>query len=280
MSDSPPHACSAGLLGAQQRWLFERITLRAPDGAPDADVDGAWALEAERWVRGGRVPAFERIEVYRQGYFARLVECLVDDYPAVERALGPSDFRALCLEFIHAYPPASASLNLYGAPFASFCATRLIPFARCVSDLARLEWAVVEAIHADTDVVLDPAALAALQEADWYRARLVPSPALRVLATTYPVHRYYRAFLEGEEPALPGPEASVVAVCRRGDDVCPVGVAAPFATLLDNLVQGLPLAHALEAVSSSEMATGPSGAADLQRTFSEWVARGFFSALR
>jgi Putative DNA-binding domain len=263
-------------LGAQQRWLFERVTERAP-GAGEAR-DRAITLDAAGWVRGGRVPAGERIEVYRRGYFARLVECLADDYPAVEQALGASNFEALCLDFIDAHPPPSASLNYYGAPFAEFIASGAAPNATWVSELGRLEWAVVEAIHADAEAVLDPTALGALQEADWARARLLASPALRVLCTRYPVHRYYRAFLEGNEPALPDLEPSVIAVCRRGNDVWRLSVAAPFATLLGHLVAGMPLASALEAVSSVELGGQASGD-ELLRVFSEWVACGFFAAI-
>jgi hypothetical protein len=263
-------------LGAEQRWLFERVT-RLDDGSAcsrDAFVDDV------RWVREGRLPAARRIDVYRDAYVARLAECLADDYPAVAHALGPSEFRALCAGFIEAHPPTSSSLNFYGAPFAAFCATWPAAFAACVSDIARLEWAIVEAIHADAEVVLDAARLGAIPEADWDRARLVPSAALRVLDTAYPVHRHYRAFLDGDDPGLPELEASSVAVCRRGDDVWRIGLAAPFATLLGHLLNGLPLTSALDRVSAGDLAAGePPAVADVQRVFSEWVACGFFAGI-
>jgi hypothetical protein len=263
-------------LGAQQRWLFERV-IRAdaePATASIALVDDA------RWVREGRLPAARRIDVYRHGYVARLVECLADDYPAVSHALGPSEFRALCAGFIAAHPPTHPSLNFYGAPLAAFCATWPTPSAACVSDLARLEWAIVEAIHADAELVLDAAALGAVSEADWARARLVPSPALRVLDTAYPVHRHYRAFLAGETRCLPELEPASVAVCRRGDDVWRIPLAAPFAALLRHLVNGVPLTSALDAFGLDDLAAGATfGAADVQRVFSEWVACGFFAGI-
>jgi hypothetical protein len=263
-------------LGAQQRWLFERVTRAAADLAtlPSAFVDDAC------WVREGRLPAARRIDVYRHAYVERLVECLSDDYPAVEHALGPSEFRASCVGFIAAQPPTNASLNFYGAPFAAFCATWPTPSATCVSEIARLEWAIVEAIHADAEVVLDAAALGAVAAADWARARLVPSAALRVLDTAYPVHRHYRAFLEGDSPRLPDLEPSSVAVCRRGDDVWRIGLAQPFATLLAQLMNGVPLLSALEAIGLGDPAVGATiGAADVQRVFSEWVACGFFAGI-
>jgi hypothetical protein len=264
-------------LAAQQTWLFERVTRVVEEVEPKRRlaVEREFAADDPRWVREGQLPAKRRIDVYRRAYVERLIECLADDYPAVAHALGPEDFRALCLDFIETQPPRSSSLNFYGAPFATFCATWPAPLAARASELARLEWAIVEAVHADASVVLDAAALGGMGADDWSRARLVPSPALRVLSTAYPVHRYYRAFLAGENPSLPEFEPTTVAISRRGDDVWRIGIDPRFAPLLRQLVAGLPLASALEAVSPADL----DGASDLQSALSEWVACGFFSAI-
>jgi len=253
-------------LDGLQRWLFERVT------SPEAAVLGAGAEH----VSPGGLPAAARLDVYRHGYFARLSECLADDYPAVAYALGPEAFEALCRSYIVAHPPRSASLNFYGAEFAGFCRRRGEALA-FEADLARLEWAVVEAIHADAAQVLDPTALGTLGAERWAAARLVPSPALRLLRVTYPVFDYYRAFLAGEAPERPSPEATAVAVCRRGDDVWRLELAEPLAQLLARLVAGERLAVALD------QATGPAldalGPGALQRAFGDWVACGLFAAI-
>jgi hypothetical protein len=275
-------------LAASEHWLFERATRPAAssgDGAIESSVALAMAPdsaseEVSRWVLAGGLAAAQRVEIYRHGYFARLVECLADDYPAVAHALGREAFEALCLEYIGQHPPASASLNFYGAPFASFCATRPGPHAPFVSDLARLEWAVVEAIHADGETVLDPAALSGVSELDWPRLRLIPSPTLRVLRSAYPIHRHYQAFLDDEDPAVPPPEVSAIAVCRRDDDVWRIGLSPTFADLLGRLIEGVPLASALEAFEASAPNDLPDAPAALQRAFSEWVACGFFASVR
>jgi hypothetical protein len=261
-------------LAASQHWLFERATRPHPESTGDATAD------ASSWVVDGGLAAIDRLEIYRHGYFARLVECLADDYPAVAHALGAKAFDALCRDFIAQHPPASASLNFYGAPFAAFCAGRPAPLAPFVSDLARLEWAVVEAIHADGEMLLDLAALAGISEADWSRLRLVPSATLRIIHSEYPIHRHYQAFLAGEDPAVPTPEASSLAVCRRGDDVWRIGLSPMFAVLLGRLIEGTPLATAIEAFEAVPPSDTPDAPAALQLAFSEWVACGFFASVR
>lgn len=267
MSTAQPPAECERRVDAAQRWLFQRVTrpLGAPLPEPDADA---------RWVTSGKLPSTERIAVYQRAYFSRLVECLRDDYPAVAQLLGADHFEALCGGFIEAHPPASASLNHYGAPFADFCASSAMPHAAFAGELARLEWAVVECIHADAERCLDARELGAISEQQWSLARLLPSPAARLLATGYPVHVYYRAFLDGESPGLPASDASTIAVCRRGDRVSRLAVAPRFAGLLRRLMSGEPLASALASVPEDA-----SAAAELQGAVSEWVACGLFAGV-
>jgi hypothetical protein len=275
----PRASASERGLGPLQTWLFERVT------RPEASVcleERAAEVEAQaRVVVGGLLSAGDRIEIYRNGYWSRLVECLRDDYPAVAHALGAPAFRALCLAFIEAHPPRSASLNFYGAPFAAYCAARPGAELGFAAELARLEWAVVEAIHADADRLIGPASFSArgARELDLERACLEPSPALRVLSMSHPAHVYYQAFLDGEDPSPPGAEPSHVAVCRRGDDVWRIPLEAPLVRVLGLLIGGAPLGQALSALPDVAPERLAVRAAELRRAFAEWVACGFFAAV-
>lgn len=260
-------------LSERQRWLFERIT------EPAAAFLASAGLEAH--VSGGALSAHERIGVYRHGYVARLVECLEDDYPALQHALGPQPFAALCRDFIQRHPPRSPSLNYYGSPLAGYCATRGERWARFAAELAALEWALVEAIHASEGERLDSGTLAQLSVEDWSRARLVPSPTLRLLDTRYPVGSYYQSFREGEAPAerLPEQERSALAVCRRGADVWRIRLEPSLLPLLASLVAGVPLLTALAGAEAAAQELAGGSAEVLQRAFQDWVACGMFSAV-
>jgi hypothetical protein len=263
---SQRRAGELGLAGLQ-RWLFEHVTSATPRRLG----------RAARHVSAGGLPVAARLEVYRHAYFARLAECLADDYPAVARALGPTAFGGLCRAYVAAHPPRSASLNAFGAGFSEFCRQKS-PELAFAADLARLEWAVVEAIHADATRLLDPTPLTTLDEQQWAPLRLEPSPALRLVRSAYPVYDYYRDSCSGGSPAVPAPAPSALAVCRQGDDVWRLRLAEPLAQLLERLVAGERLAAALDGVSAgpgSELSPGA-----LQRAFGEWVACGCFAALR
>lgn len=261
-------------LGERQRWLFERVT------EPLAAFAAAGGVEEQ--VVAGSLPARERVGVYRHGYVARLVECLQDDYPALQHALGQVPFAALCGDFIRQHPPRSPSLNYYGAPFARFCATRRAPWAGFAAELAQLEWALVEAIHEPEGERLDSGALAQLSSEDWTSARLVPSPTLRLLDTRYPVGGFYQAFREGEAltERFPAAARSALAVCRRGADVWRVGIEPALLPLLASLSAGTPLLAALDvAATAGQQRAARISLEALQRAFRDWVACGMFSAV-
>lgn len=266
-------------LGLLQSWLFERVT-----------ESGAASLEPEELVVNAGLPAADRVEVYRHGYSARLVECLEDDYPALRHALGAAPFEQLCRAFIREHPPLSPSLNYYGAAFAAYCAERPERWSAPAAELAELEWAVVEAIHAEEGARLDVSALGRLSPEEWSRARLVPSPALRLLRLAYPVAGYYQAFQEGTALAeqWPAAEPSAVAVCRRAEDVWRVRMSPALGRLLASLIAGTPLLEALEQASATDASmadaaesdaagSAPLAPEELQRAFQDWIACGMFA---
>jgi hypothetical protein len=270
-------------LAELQSWVFERVTAAEPY------ADSPVAPRISELIVAGRLAPAARLEVYRHGYYARLIECLEDDYPALQSALGADVFRALCHDFIEQHPPASPSLNYYGAPFAAYCTQRKESWSAFAADLARLEWAIVEAIHAEEGSRLDTATLGRLTPEEWARARLVPSPALRLLRAQYPIADYYRAFADRDEESsetgsgplpLPQPEPCALVVCRREEAVWRIQLSPVLAGLLESLSTGTPLLAALEQLSASS-STAAAGATpeELQRAFQDWVGCGLFSGV-
>ncbi len=262
-------------LRRQQQWFLAFIT--TPEAEPAA-LDGAAAAEL---VSGGpTLSSAERLEIYRQAYHARLVECLADDYPVLKHALGDAEFEARCRAYIARHPSRSPSLNGFGAHFAQFCRTASFSHAAFSADLAALEWAIVEAIHAPTAQGIDAEALAAVPAERWSEARLQPNPSLRVLSLEYPANAYFQAVKNGGAPAIPERRATQVAVYRTGRSVWRMELSPGFAALVESLVNGAPLAAALEAVEPLlEGASAAERAETLGSWFRHTVSSGLFSGL-
>lgn len=222
----------------------------------------------------------ERLEIYRRSYHSRLVECLADDYPALQHALGSDGFDSLCRAYIARYPSTEPNLNGFGRHMAAFCSSTSIPplEAGFDADLARLEWAIVEAIHAPTATPLTADRLAEVPPAEWATTRLVPNPSLCILDLEYPVNAYFQAYRRGEGPEAPGPRASSVAVFRTELTVWRMELPPPMAGLFARLAGGTPLGPALAEIAPL-LGDVERGAGQILAWFRDGASSGLFSGI-
>jgi hypothetical protein len=144
-----------------------------------------------------------RVAIYRNTCLGTLVNALRLSFPAVQRLVGAEFFDAGARQFSARHPPASAWLNDYGAGFAGF----LSAFAPAASlpylaDVARLEWAVNRALHADDAPGLDLARLAKLDESARACVSFTAHPALSLLRLQFPADAIWRAVLDQDAAAM------------------------------------------------------------------------------
>lgn len=179
-----------------------RRLITEPDGveaalAAEGDTDGAQLAALIRADRG--LSPVDRLAVYANAYFARLHDCLREDFAALARTLGPAAFHDLVKTYLMVHPPTRPSLRHAGAHLAEHLATQ--PFAtifsrRCpyAADLARLEWAMAEAFYAEDALVLGREELAAVAPEQWANLRFEVSPSLQLLTCAWPVHAVRERF--------------------------------------------------------------------------------------
>lgn len=218
-------------LGAIQEQLWRLIT--EPSGVAAALAAGGDAEGAElaALVRGDRgLGPVDRVAVYANAYFARIHDCLREDFGALARALGPAAFHDLVKTYLMMHPPTRPSLRHAGAHLAAHLSTE--PFAeifsrRCAyaADLARLEWAMTEAFYAADSPVVGREELGAVPPESWSGLRFAPTPSLQLLRCAWPVHTVRERFerddpeaARDETPRLVA-EPTCLRVWRRGERV-------------------------------------------------------------
>src|SRR5579883_1338499 len=89
--------------------LLKRLII-APDGV-DAALMRVHRDGIDRLIVGG--PALEvrqRLEIYANGYFRRLLDCLKEDYPATLAVIGEDAFRTLVSAYLAEHPSDSPSV--------------------------------------------------------------------------------------------------------------------------------------------------------------------------
>lgn len=192
-----------------------------------------------------------RVAVYRNTFFGVLTTALRLVYPAVQRLVGPDFFEVAAHKYIERHPPKSAYLNSYGDLFPEFLAgfepAATLPY---LPDVARLEFAVNRAIHAEDAEQVNPTRLTQLGDADRARVSFSPNPSLTLLSAIYPVDSIWRAVLEQDDGALgamdlsQGPVQLLVERFEGSSEVRRLSESAW--QLASRLFAGLPLAIALE----------------------------------
>jgi hypothetical protein len=274
------------MLAEAQRWMLRLIA--APEGVRrglEESGDPRGELLAAR-VRGDpALPAERRLEVYAHAYFRRLHGALAEDFGALAAVLGPEWFHDLATAYLWAHPPRHFSLREAGSALAGFLAAdpRAEPFRRrfpWAGDLARLEWALVDAFDAADAPALAREALAALPAARWPGLRLELQPALQVLALGWPVHELRAALDSGAapDPARLAPARVALCVWRSGERVRHRPLDPHEARALGLARRGEPFAALCEALAAGlGEAAAPARAAALLEA---WCRAGWIAGLR
>ncbi len=264
---SDPRSVKAGVAAAARRG---RLGVRSP-------------AQLERIVTAGpELSAVERMGIYHYAYHARLIDCLADDYPALVTALGQRAFERLARKTIAAYPSDGPNLNFYGRHLVTYLRRHrdACPHRAFVLDLAQLEWAMVEVLHAQAAPVFSVAALQAIPPDRWARMRLRPSATVRILRFRHPANAYLQAERDDRHPRIPRPGPSATAVYRRGFRVWRMDLTPAMADLLDALFAARPLERALMTVARQRRGEAQGQVlADVMRWFRSWVDGGFFASM-
>lgn len=258
-----------------QTWMLDAIA------STDADPVAMEALV----TAGPRLSARDRFEIYRFGYKARLTECLLDDYPVLGAVLGEEAFGALASSYIDRYPSSSPNLNAFGRHMEAFCREASAPLGEpraFYAELAALEWALVEAIHAAPAPMLDLASLQALPPEAWATARLLPSGTVKVLSFKYPVSRFFQECRDKGAPTnIPSPSPSATAVYRKDQFLYRMDLTAAMERVLLSLLAGKPIGESLAemAVDAGDEAAIAEAERGVMIWFRDWALAGFFSGV-
>lgn len=272
-------------LRALQEWFAAAVT--HPRGVTESieergkiGEEPLYADELERIViPTAALSSKERIDIYRDGYRARLVECLVDDYPAVAYALGEDRFETLCHGYMAAHPSQSPNLNAFGRHMAEWSQGFADPMAPFVSDLARLEWAMVTVLHAAPAQNLSLAELSRIPPAAFSTATFTKSDTALALEFAFPVNAFFQAFRMDRQPSVPARAWSATAVFRDGATLWRMDLSPPMHALLARLFGGSTLGQALDELAASGLLTEAHGP-DVMRWFRDWVGHGFFGGIQ
>jgi hypothetical protein len=136
-----------------------------------------------------KLTSFERLEIYNQQYWWRLVSLFAEDFPGVCAVVGQRSFDRLTTEYLEECPSQSWNLRNLGARLPAFLEKYpdlVAPHFALALDVARTEWAVTAAYDEAEEEGIDPQQLAM---SDPSTLRLGVQPYLQLLELRYPTDR-------------------------------------------------------------------------------------------
>ena len=146
-------------------------------------IDGrATKKIAESFIKpNNRLTSFDRLEIYNRQYWFRIREGFYQDYPGLRAVLGDKKFERLADAYLSEYPSQSYTLRNLGSRLVKFLRAEprwTAPKNKLALDLARLEWAHIEAFDNEAKPALKAEDLAGLKAA---QIRLKLQPHLTLL---------------------------------------------------------------------------------------------------
>jgi hypothetical protein len=157
----------------------EDMQTTAPDG-------GSMVALAESFIApNSRLTSFERLEIYNRQYWFRVLGALEEDFPALRAVTGRQSFDALCVAYLTANPSRSFSLRNLGSKLPDWLTAHPEMAGRrhrLAVDVARIEWAFVEAFDSAAYPPLTLDQIAALDDG----LRLALQPHIQLMTLGYP----------------------------------------------------------------------------------------------
>ncbi len=268
----------------------ERMQQKAPDGRRMRSY-------AARFIKpNDRLTSFERLEIYNRQYWFRLLSSMTEDFPGVRSVLGEKRFDAMCKAYLMDCPSRSFTLRNLGAKLEPWLRTHpkwAGTKQRLVLDIARLEWADIEAF--------DAAAVPTLRTEDLVGAagavlRLRLQPYVQLLSFHYPVDDLLLAVRKEDEDrdfasnafeerrkrkhvravAKLKPGAIFLVVHRIDNSVYFRRIEAEEFAVLSALRQGKTLEKAIHAAFQKSSIPLAERAASVQQWFQNWATLGWF----
>ena len=148
------------------------------------------AAIAETFIKpNDRLSSFDRLQIYNQQYWWRLLSSFAEDFRGLRAVLGDRKFDRLAVAYIDACPSRSWTLRNLGARLGKFLAAHpelTAPRSQLALDVARVEWARTVAFDEAARRPLDPLRIAGRDPAGIF---VKLQPYISLLELAHPVDR-------------------------------------------------------------------------------------------
>lgn len=261
------------------------------DGTPTSQIAASFIKPNDR------LSSLERLQIYNQQYWWRLLGCFSEDFRGVRAVIGERKFDRLAVAYLKECGSKSWSLRNLGQFLPGFLEKHpelTAPKSSLALDMARVEWARVVAFDGPSRPKIDPHRLGNVSPE---KLRLGLQPYVTLLELRHPIDTLIKKLRESQVEtgsasnavgethrrktrvlrSKPGAEPIHLAAHRVDCSVYYKRLAPEAFHLLNALRDGMTLADACEHAFSGS-ATPPEESAGLLREwFANWTRLGWLT---
>ncbi|MBL8149252.1 MAG: putative DNA-binding domain-containing protein [Blastocatellia bacterium] len=232
-------------------------------------------------VASNLLSSAERFAIYYRSYYTRLLQAFHTMFPSLSHALGKELFEKFVIDYLTCHPPKHYSIGRIADSFSQHLIdTR--PDAKCeekehwpdfIIELAVLEKAFLDIYDGnglEDQARLDIRELLVLPAKRLKKIRPIPAPCFRLFAFRYPVHSYLQAVRSEEQPSIPQPKDSFVALTRCNYQVLTFELSSQEYILLQKLNGANRLEDLLDSKKPDRELTR------IRDLLCGWIVKGFF----
>jgi len=282
-----------------QRWM--QTVIMHPEGAEQ----GVDSPEARREIdvsaenvesvisRSHALTSLERLSIYADGYFLRLVECLQQEFRAVAQFVGDEEFETVAYWYVADCPSTSHTLTKVGERFPEYLAENrperetddgTPDWADFMCDLARLERHYSEVFDGpgiEKRETLQADDVLGIPQEIWQQVRFETAPCLRLATFQFPVQIYASEVRKKKkDPEIPPPEETHLAISRINYRVRRWTLSREEFLLLESILAGRSLMESLQIAFADAEEDDAVLAEKVSGWFQEWTEAGFFVSVR
>ncbi len=232
-------------------------------------------------TRSVNLSAEDRLGIYANAYYWRLLDILAQEFPTVRHVLGPPRFGEVATAYLVAHPSRSYTLYELGRKFPAFLANEAVdlPHRALLADVATVERAIEDVFNAPRASAVSLDDLLAIPMDAWPRARFRFVPATGLFALSTKASDLIASVREETHMDLPEPQPTWLLVVRRDFKVWRYPQSEAQHAVLARLAAGECLGDALEAALAVPGTTDEALLGSLGGWFQDWMGYGTFASV-
>jgi len=234
-------------------------------------------------LAAGNSKVEDRLGIYAEGYFARILESLEADFERVRIILGEFRFQKLVVDYLKAFPSRTINIGEVGKYLAGFITDyEELKEIKFLSELAALEWKMIEVFYSNDSKLFDPAILNQIPDEAWETLRLDFDSSVVVFDSIWPIDLFWEIAEDGNYEFSQSSTPRSFILWRKDGIVHFRKSNAIEKLLISRFREQDTLSNCLDAISNSESESSSSEdkGALVMEFFSNWVAEKMLSELK